>query len=87
MEDGGRIGSIRAIAKTTELTVNLPLTLLQEEAKLLFAIKLYEVGKVTLRRAAKLAGCSKRAFMKVFGRDQVPAFNYSAEELREETSV
>jgi hypothetical protein len=27
VEDGGRIGSIRAITKTTELTVNLPLTL------------------------------------------------------------
>ena len=59
----------------------------QEEAKLLFAVKLYEVGKVSLGQAAKLAGFSKRAFMEVLGRYQVPVFNYSAEELREETSV
>jgi predicted HTH domain antitoxin len=75
------------MTKTTELTVNLPLTLSQEEAKLLFAVKLYEVGKVSLGQAAKLAGFSKRAFMEVLGRYQVPLFNYSAEELREETSV
>jgi predicted HTH domain antitoxin len=87
VEDGGRIGSIRAMTKTTELTVNLPLTLSQEEAKLLLAVKLYEVGKVSLGQAAKLAGFSKRAFMEVLGRYQVPLFNYSAEELREETSV
>jgi len=75
------------MTKTTELTVNLPLTLSQEEAKLLFAVKLYEVGKVSLGQAAKLAGFSKRAFMEVLGRYQVPVFNYSAEELREETGV
>ena len=75
------------MTKTTELTVNLPLTLSQEEAKLLFAVKLYEVGKVSLGQAAKLAGFSKRAFMEVLGRYQVPLFNYSAKELREETSV
>jgi predicted HTH domain antitoxin len=75
------------MTKTTELTVNLPLTLSQEEARLLFAVKLYEVGKVSLGQAAKLAGFSKRAFMEVLGRYQVPLFNYSAEELREETSV
>lgn len=75
------------MTKTTELTVNLPLTLSHEEAKLLFAVKLYETGKVSLGQAAKLAGFSKRAFMEVLGRYQVPVFNYSAEELREETSV
>lgn len=75
------------MTKTTELTVNLPITLSQEEAKLLFAVKLYEMGKLSLGQAAKLAGFSKRAFMEVPGRYEVPVFNYSAEELREETSV
>jgi predicted HTH domain antitoxin len=53
----------------------------------LFAVKLNEMGKVSLGQAAKLAGFCKRAFMEVLGRYQVPVFNYSAEELREETSV
>jgi predicted HTH domain antitoxin len=58
-----------------------------DEAKLLLAIKLYEVGKVSLGQAAKLAGFSKRAFMEVLGRYHVPIFDYSPDELRQEVDV
>jgi predicted HTH domain antitoxin len=68
----------------TELKVNLPMTVSADEARLLLAVKLYEVGKVTLGQAAKLAGFSKRAFMEILGRYGVPVFNYSAEDLRQE---
>jgi len=70
---------------TAELRVKLPPTLTEEEARLLFAVKLFEAGKVSLGQAAKLAGFSKRAFMDVLGRQGVPVFNYDPEELREET--
>lgn len=70
---------------TTELKVELPSNLTSDEAKLLLAIKLYEVGKATLGQAAKLAGFSKRAFIEVLGRYRVPVFNYDPEELRQET--
>jgi predicted HTH domain antitoxin len=66
------------------LEVDLPLNLSGDEAKLLLAIKLYEVGKVSLGQAAKLAGFSKRAFMELLGHYKVPVFNYSPEELRQE---
>ena len=69
---------------TTELKVELPSNLSSDEAKLLLAIKLYEVGKASLGQAAKLAGFSKRAFIEVLGRYQVPVFNYDPEELRQE---
>ncbi len=69
---------------TNVLTVDLPSPLSEDEVKLLLAVKLYEVGKVSLGQAAKLAGFSKRAFMEVLGRYQVPVFNYSPEELRRE---
>lgn len=69
---------------TSELTVTLPFHLSGDEAKLLFAIKLYEVGKVTLGQAARLAGYSKRAFIDVLGQHQVAIFNYPAEELQQE---
>ncbi len=68
----------------SEFRITLPGSLSEDEAKLLLAIKLYEVGKVSLGQAAKLAGFSKRAFMEVLGSHQVPVFNYSPEELREE---
>ena len=72
---------------TRELRVSLPSGLSEDEARLLLAVKLYEVGKVSLGQAAKLAGFSKLAFMEILGRYHVPVFNYSPEELREETGL
>jgi predicted HTH domain antitoxin len=67
-----------------ELRVTLPFNLSEDEAKLLLAVKLYEVGKVSLGQAAKLAGFSKRAFIEVLGRYHVPLFDYDPDELRQE---
>lgn len=72
---------------TVEFKVNLPLGLSEDKAKLLLAIKLYEVGKISLSKAAKLAGFSKRTFMEILGRYEVPVFAYSPEELREELGL
>ena len=66
------------------VTLALPLSVSQEEAKMLFAVKLYEVGRVSLGQAAAVAGFSKRAFMEVLGRYKIPVFDYPAEELQEE---
>jgi predicted HTH domain antitoxin len=75
------------VMSTTELKVDLPSNLSGDEAKLLLAVKLYEVGKASLGQAAKLAGLSKRAFVEVLGLYKVPVFNYSPEELRQEMDV
>ena len=72
---------------TTELKVSLPHGLSEDEAKLMLAIKLYEVGKISLGQAAKIAGFSKRAFMEILGRYKIPIFAYSPEELREELGL
>ncbi len=66
------------------LQVELPPEVSEEEARLLLAIKLYEVGRLTLGQAAKLAGYSKRAFLELLGCYGVPVIAYSPEELREE---
>ena len=68
----------------TTLRIDLPPSLSEDEARLLFAVKLFEVGKVSLGQAAKIAELSKRAFMEILGRYGVPVFRYSAEELRNE---
>jgi len=70
-----------------ELKVTLPLDVSEDEGRLLLAIKLYEVGKLTLGQAAKLAGFSKRAFIELLGRYRVPVFAYPPEELHEEVSA
>jgi predicted HTH domain antitoxin len=72
---------------TTELNVSLPLGLSGDEAKLLLSIKLYEVGKVSLGQAAKIAGFSKRTFIEMLGQYRIPIFAYSPEELRQELGL
>jgi predicted HTH domain antitoxin len=70
-----------------EWRVTLPLSLSEDEAKLLLAVKLYEVGKVSLGQAAKLAGFSKRTCMEVLGRCHMPIFDYSPDDLRQEIDL
>jgi len=65
----------------SELKLELPAELTEEEARLFLALKLYEVGRLTLGQAAKLAGFSKRGFIEVLGKHGVPMFAYSPEEL------
>ena len=72
---------------TGELRVTLPFSLSEDEAKLLLAVKLYEVGKVSLGQAAKLAGFSKRTFMEVLGRYHISIFDYSPDDLRQEIDL
>ncbi len=71
---------------TSELRVELPLSLGPEEARLFMALKGFEMGRLTLGQAAKVAGHSKRAFMEVLGRHHIPVMNYPAEELERELS-
>lgn len=66
------------------LKIELPPEVSEEEAKLMLAVKLFEIGKLTLGQAAKLAGYSKRAFIELLGKHGVPVMAYSPEELREE---
>ena len=66
---------------TVEMKIQLPITLSEDEVRLLLAVKLFEVGKVSLGQAAKIAGFTKRAFIDVLGRYGVPVINYPPEEL------
>ena len=70
-----------------EMRVTLPLSLSEDEAKLLLAVKLYQVGKVSLGQAATLADFSKRTFIEGLGRYHVPIFDYSPDDLRQEIDL
>lgn len=69
---------------TVEMKIQLPITLSEDEVRLLLAVKLFEVGRVSLGQAAKIAGFTKRSFIDVLGRYGVPVFNYSADDLEQE---
>jgi predicted HTH domain antitoxin len=67
--------------------IELPESLTEEEAKILLAVKSFEVGKLTLGQAARMAELSKRTFLEILGRYKVPVFNYTPEELRHELDL
>jgi len=69
----------------TTLTLNLPPEVDAQEARLLLAVKLYEVGKLSLGQAAELAGFTKPTFMELLGKYGAPIFAYPPEELKAET--
>jgi len=69
------------------LNVLLPFGISEEDVKLLLAMKLFEVGKVSLGQAAQLAGFTKRAFIDVLGQQHIPVCNYPAEDLRQELAA
>ncbi|HBB30372.1 MAG TPA: hypothetical protein DDZ80_26060 [Cyanobacteria bacterium UBA8803] len=47
-------------------------------------LKLFEVGKLSLGQAAKLAGYSKPTFIEIISKLGVPVIDYPAEELQQE---
>ncbi len=55
-----------------------------EEAKLLLAAKLYEMGKISSGQAARLAGKSRVEFLFSLARLNVPMSNLKAEALAAE---
>ncbi len=65
----------------TPLTMELPDSISESEAKLLLAIKLYEVGRLSCGKAAELAGYSKATFMELLGKHGIAVFDYPPEEL------
>lgn len=72
------------MTRTAVLNVEMPESVSEDEARLLLALKLFELSRVSLGQAATIAGYSKRAFMDVLGKYHIPVMNYTVEELREE---
>lgn len=56
----------------------------ESEARLLLAVKLYELGKLSTGLAAKLAGVPRITFMFLLGRYQLSPFGQTPDELIED---
>lgn len=54
------------------------------EARLLLAVKLYELGKVSAGIAAQIAGVDRLTFLESLARYHVPAINLQDEEVAAE---
>lgn len=67
-----------------EVRIPLPPNVSGDELRTLAAVKLFEVGRVSLGQAAALAGHSVRSFVEVLARYDVAVINYSADDLEKE---
>jgi predicted HTH domain antitoxin len=67
-----------------ELAVRMTKDELEHHIRLMAALKMFELGKVSSGKAAELAGLSRIEFLETCGRYRVSIYNYSPEEAEEE---
>ena len=68
----------------SQLTIDLPSHVPADEARLLLSIKLYESKRISLGKAAELAGYSKRSFMDLLSQKGISVINISPDALDRE---
>ena len=69
------------------LSIELPPNISNDEARLFLAAKLYEVGKLSLGKAAELSGYSKRTFIELISKMNIAVINYPADDLERELDL
>ena len=67
-----------------ELAVSTTSEELEAQVRLMAALKMFELGKLSSGKAAELAGMSRVEFFEMCGRYRVSIFNYSPEDLESE---
>ena len=67
-----------------ELAVHLTKEEMEQHIRLMAALKMFELGKISSGKAAELAGMSRIEFFETCGRYRVSIFNYPAEEIEDE---
>ncbi len=58
-----------------------------EEIRFLAAAKLFELGKISSGKAAKMAGVDRVTFLEKLGHYKMPAINIQAEEIEKEVEA
>jgi predicted HTH domain antitoxin len=57
---------------------------LEHDLRVLLAVKLFEVRRLSLGKAAELAGLSKLSFLDELGRSGVPVINLDDDQIQDE---
>ena len=66
------------------VTLQLPPDVSDDEARLFLAVRLYEEGRVSLGKAAELAGYTTAAFLEILGHKGITTVNHPAEDLADD---
>jgi len=82
-----------ALMEIEELTIRYPAGLeqaihltkaeMEQHLRLMAALKMFELGKISSGKAAALAGLSRVEFFEACGRYRVSIFNYADDEIEE----
>ena len=67
-----------------ELAVSTTTEELEAQVRLMAALKMFELGKLSSGKAAELAGMSRVEFFEMCGRYRVSILNYDPEDLESE---
>jgi predicted HTH domain antitoxin len=67
-----------------EHAVQLTKEELEAHIRLMAALKMFELGKISSGKAAEFAGLSRVEFYEMCGRYKVSIFNYSPDEIEDE---
>jgi predicted HTH domain antitoxin len=80
-------GNILTIPYTDDILLSLKETKdqFEENAKLLLALKLYELGKISSGKAAKLAGLDRISFLLTLNKYKVSPFQVDIDEILAES--
>ena len=70
-----------------EQAVHLTSAELSDQIRLMAALKMFELGKLSSGKAAELAGLSRVEFLEMCGRYRVSVFNFSPDELEAEVTA
>ena len=68
----------------SDLTIALPDSISEVEARVCLAAKLFELGRLSCGQAAEMAGYSKRTFLELLGQQGVAVLDYPADELTDD---
>ncbi len=67
-----------------EYAVHMTKDEIEQHIRLMAALKMFELGKVSSGKAAELAGMSRVEFLETCGRYRVSIFNYPPGEIEQE---
>lgn len=67
-----------------DLTITLPDSISEDEARVCLAAKLFELGRLSCGQAAEMAGYSKRTFLELLGQQGIAVVDYPADELTDD---
>ena len=67
-----------------ELAISTTTEELEAQVRLMAALKMFELGKLSSGKAAELAGMSRTEFYEMCGRYRVSILNYDPEDLESE---